>query len=225
MIHIKSITKHYAKTIALSEVSFEMNPGEIVGLIGLNGAGKTTLIRVISGLCKLYRGEVHFDFNKSATPRLVSVLSAEQGLYKSLTSEMMINYFGRLQNPAFHISDINHLIKQLNIQPVIDKKIEHLSSGWRQKILVLLTFMNDPQIILLDEPSNYLDFLGQQQLEELINTEKTKGKYIIYATHNLHSLETKCDKVIFLHDGKLLQQFLPPFDNIYKTVFTLVNRE
>jgi sodium transport system ATP-binding protein len=224
MINLKNITKRFKTIIALSDISFDILPGEIVGLIGLNGAGKTTLLRTLSGLYTLDGGEVNFDFDTTVTPRKVALLSSESGLYHTLTTERMINYFGLLQNPDFKVSDIAHIIEHLKIQSVMNKKIEQLSSGWKQKILIILTFMNEPQIILLDEPSNYLDFYGQNQLDELLKTEKSKGKYIVYATHNLHQIETKCDKVVLLHDGKILHQFLPPFENISKSVFDLINR-
>ena len=236
MIKIENISKRFYPekssksqiVEALINVSMEINRGEVIGLIGLNGAGKTTLIKILAGLYTPDTGKVemvqtvnpppfppHSYFMGGAKLR-TSLLSAGQGLYRALTVERLINYFGILQNKDFDFQDheVIELVEFLGLKPYLQKKIETLSSGWRQKVLVLLAFLNDPDLILLDEPSSFLDFLGQRELFELIDKEKKKGKYIVYATHNLFDIETRCDKIALLDKGAL--KFFETKENLFK---------
>jgi len=215
MISLNNISKKFHNLYALKDITLTIHPSKITGLIGLNGAGKTTLIRTIAGLYKPTTGNIVCNFISNITARKISLLSCEQGLYNSLTTKKTIEYFGILQDKDFHINatDIQELIQQLGLQAIYNEKIETLSSGWRQKVLILLTFMNDPQVILLDEPSNYLDFLGQRQLDALLHKAKDNGKYIVYASHNLYDIERKCDQILLLHNGELL--FYKPKEEIY----------
>ena len=240
MIKIEAVSKRFqigkdSYIQALSNISFEFDNGEIVGLIGLNGAGKTTLIKVLAGLYMPDSGNLCEEPHKSEKPLLRSLLSAGQGLYKSLTVERLIKYFGKLQNQDFdfYSTEVKELINFLDLNSFLNKKIETLSAGWKQKILVLLTFLNDPELILLDEPSSFLDFLGQKQLDELIELHKSKGKYIVYATHNLHDIEKKCDKIALIDKGVLLffdtkENLLKKYevqsleDVVYKCLFSLI---
>ena len=218
----------------LSDINLNISPGKITGLIGLNGAGKTTLIKVIAELYRPTAGSIDFDFDVSNVIRKTSFLSSEHGLYKNLSSEKLIRYFGQLQNPLFDYNgnDVKNLIELLEMKEILNKKISVLSSGMRQKLLILLAFINDPEIILLDEPANYLDFLGKKQLDDLVNIFKEKNKYIVYATHNLHDICLKCDKCAFLHNGHLV--FYDEMENIYSNyksnnleeiVFKIINNK
>jgi len=211
MITINNISKGFQTTRhqyseILKDISFTIHPGEITGLIGLNGAGKTTLIRTIAGLYTPNKGSIDFIIDSQTTKKNISVLSSEHRLYGTLSVKKNINYFGILSDPDFDIDhpDTQQMIKFLQIHDVYDKPIEKLSSGWRQKILILLAFLHKPQLLLLDEPSSYLDFLGQRQLDSLIQLAKNAGKCILYASHKLHDIQTKCDNIILLHEGRLL---------------------
>ena len=204
MIRLRNISKSFfiakKQTVeVLSDISADIEPGKITGIIGLNGAGKTTLIRIIAELYKPSSGDVLFDFKSQNIVRKTAILSSEQGLYRNLSTKMIIEYFGRLQNEAFnfHSPEVKRLIEILGLEKVLHIKTEILSAGTRQKLLLLLTFINDPEVILLDEPANYLDFLGKKRLDDLMMEFRDKNKYILYATHNLHDIEQKCEKCIF----------------------------
>ena len=190
---------------SLENICLEIIPSQITGLIGLNGAGKTTLLRVIAGLYQPTQGEMSVKFSSIKEHR-VSMLSSEQGLYKHLSVKNLIHYLGSLQNSDFSFNDDNtkYLISFLQLEKIIHKQVSALSSGWRQKVLILLAFINNPDIILLDEPSNYLDFQGQEQLSVLINQAREKHKTIIYASHNLFEIERIADSIIFIHQGKVV---------------------
>lgn len=200
MIEVLNVYKSFGVEV-LSAVSFCMYPGKITGLIGLNGAGKTTLIRVLAGLYSADKGMVNL-----AGVKKISLLSAEQGLYKSLKVKMLIEYLGKLQAESFDLLSEEHqfLLKKLQLDKVLDKKVAELSSGWKQKLLLSLSFLNQPDLILLDEPGNYLDFEGQRQLNELLQKYKEIGKYILLATHNLHEAELKCDRIVFINQGRIV---------------------
>ncbi|MCL2064880.1 MAG: ABC transporter ATP-binding protein [Candidatus Cloacimonetes bacterium] len=191
---------------ALSDISFEINKGEVIGLIGLNGAGKTTLIRVLAGLYEPEKGVIKYNNHPINQKPRISILTAGQGIYQSLSVESLIRYFGYLQNKNFNFDskEVDDLIMFLGLKMHKKTKIETLSSGWKQKIFLLLAFLNDPELILLDEPSSYLDFLGQKELDELIDLFKKREKYIVYATHNLHEIEKKSDKIAFIDKGLLI---------------------
>ena len=211
MLKLNSISKRFpvAKKLhidVLSEISLEIPPGKIIGLIGLNGAGKTTLLRIIAELYKPTSGLITFDLDTQNVVRKTALLSSEHGLYRNLTTEQMIRYFGLLQNKNFQFdtNEVQDLIFSLGLKDILSKKVDILSSGMRQKLLILLAFINDPYIILLDEPATYLDFLGRKQLDDLLTIYKQKNRYIVYATHNLNDVTARCDHCILLDQGKVL---------------------
>jgi len=200
----------------LSNITLDIEPGEITGLIGVNGAGKTTLIKLISELYKPSNGTIEYDFDLNRFSRKSSILSSTQGLYKNFTVKNIISYFGYLQSDSFNFysNDVASLIEILCLKSVLEKNINELSSGTHQKLLVLLAFINDPAIVLLDEPTYYLDFIGKIQLEEIILSRKD-NKYILYTSHNFKDIEKICTKCALLHEGKLL--LYDKLINIYQT--------
>lgn len=223
MIRIDNLSKSFYKekkeSLILQNINLTIKPGQITGLIGLNGAGKSTLIKVIAGLYKDYNGRVEFpDEFLNPEDRQISMLSSEQGLYNNLKVKKLIFYYGSLFSKNFEYKniEIQNLVNFLGLDSIIEKQVSGLSSGWRQKLLIMLTFMCNPRVILLDEPSNFLDFQGQQQLNKLIEDAKSNGKYIIYASHNLYEIEKISDNIIFIHQGKIV---------FHKDVSEIINNE
>jgi len=221
MIKAINLTKTFAdrkrgQVIAVNNVTFEVNPGEIFGLLGLNGAGKTTTLRLLAGLLKPNSGTAllnGIDVTESpeAAKAKLGFITGSTGLYGRLKAIEMIIYFGRLYGLTAKkaSSRANELMEMLNMTEYADVKCDKLSTGTRQKVSIARTMIHDPEVIILDEPTAGLDVIAGRSVVEFINTERTRSKTIIFSTHVMHEAEKLCDKVGIIHNGKILRVGAP----------------
>lgn len=197
--------------VALHNVSFTLNDGEITGLLGLNGAGKSTLMRLIYGLLPPSSGEVWVDnFCVSQEPnrarQQLGVLPDDTGLYKRLTARENIRYFGELQgiNSAELEQSINKLIRWLGMESIADRRAEGFSLGERMKTALARAIVHQPQHILLDEPTNGLDVITTRAVRHLLHELKADGRCVIFSSHLMHEVSGLCDRIIVIHKGDIL---------------------
>lgn len=204
MITIQNIHKKFGKVKVLKGLDLEINSGGIFAVLGPNGSGKTTLIKSILGMVIPDEGTINIQ-NKN-------ILKAH--LYRN-----NINYLPQIANfPANltvtellqMIKDIRtknaneiDLIKQFDLKPFLKQKLGNLSGGTRQKVNLVLTFMFDSEIIILDEPTTGLDPISLIRLKEIIQQEKSKGKTILITSHIMSFVEEISDEIVFLLDGKI----------------------
>ncbi|NLC48705.1 MAG: ABC transporter ATP-binding protein [Tenericutes bacterium] len=207
MIKINKLTKYYDKTLGVKDLSLEVKKGEVFGFIGPNGAGKSTTIRCIMNLINKNEGEVFIDneINDPSNILLkskIGYLPSEINLYDDMTVKEMINY-----SKSFYNKDLNKRIKYLLSRFKLEgnKKIKELSYGNLKKLAIVITFMHDPEILILDEATNGLDPLMQNEFYELIKEEKKKGKTVFISTHNLSEIKKICDRVGIIRKGKLIK--------------------
>ncbi len=210
-IEVRGLIKRYRKTLALSGIDFSVAPGEVFALLGPNGAGKTTTLRILAGLIKPSGGHVRVaGADPVREPMVVrhrlGYVSGGMGLYERLTGEEVLSYFGRLyglDDRALH-QRIAELDAIFSLGRALATRVEEMSSGMKQKVLVARAFLHRPRILLLDEPTQALDVFARRALLDHLETLKRDGRAVLYSTHVLPEAEEVADRVGFLHRGRLV---------------------
>ena len=206
-ITITNLKKHFGRgdniTKALDGVSFSVPQGEIFGFLGPNGAGKTTAIRCLMNFITPTDGTVQVfgkDVQHYGTElrQKVGYLSGYVQLYKHWTGQDHINYFGKLRGST---AASQELITKLSFNPTV--KTKKLSSGNKQKLGIILALMHNPNLIVMDEPTNALDPLLQQTVYELLEQARNRGATVFMSSHNLTEVERICNRVAIIRHGKL----------------------
>lgn len=211
MISISKISKSFMKgqVQAVKEVSFEIKDNEIFALLGPNGAGKTTTMRMLATLIAPTSGNICFDGistigNEALVRRKLGFLTNEIRLDGQFTPNELAYYYGQLY--GLHRDEVtknkDRLFSYFGIQEYADRKYDSFSTGMKQKTSIAICLIHDPQIIIFDEPTNGLDVLTQQLIENYIIGLKTEGKCVIISTHILEVVERLADRVGVIIDGK-----------------------
>ena len=210
MLEIKNLTGGYVHVPVLKDVSFTVESGKLVGLIGLNGAGKSTTINEIIGLLTPYSGEINIDgLTLRANPReyrqQIGYIPETPSLYEELTLrehiETVAMAYGIEQEQAFE--RVEPLLKMFRLDQKLDWLPVHFSKGMKQKVMIICAFVVDPSLFIVDEPFLGLDPLAISDLIQLLDEEKKKGKSILMSTHVLDSAEKMCDSFVILHKGQV----------------------
>lgn len=202
IIEVKNFSMSFGGKKVIKDLSFEVNKGEIFGLLGSNGSGKTTTIRALLGLYEPSGGELLVD-GEPYSPGHVAVgyLPEERGLYKKESVIDVMTYFGELRglkNPK------RWSLEYLNKVGLPDKpleKIESLSSGQQQKVQLGITIMGNPKLLILDEPTKGFDPVNRRLLMDIIDERHKKGATILFITHYMEEVERLCDRALLLKDG------------------------
>lgn len=196
---------------ALHKVSFTVEKGKTVGFIGPNGAGKTTTLHVLLGFLEPDSGSatIFGQNSRSALSRSrTGYLSENPECYKYMTGREYLNMTAKL----FHIPKgertkrIDELLKEVDLQEHASKKIALYSRGMLQRIGIAQALINDPDLLILDEPTNGLDPIGRMKIRQLIDNLKARGKTIFFSSHELSEIETVCDEIIMIVTGKIIRQ-------------------
>ena len=208
MIRIEKLRKVYSSKVAVSNVSFEANKGEIFGLLGPNGAGKTTTIRMILNIILPDSGAVLFDgvhFSEETKNR-IGYLPEERGLYKKNKVGDTIEYFANLK--SMNHTDIKkrtkYWLERFEIKDRITGKVEELSKGNQQKIQFIIAVLHDPDLLILDEPFSGFDPVNQDLLKDVLIELKRSGKTIIFSTHQMEQVEKLCDRICLINNGEVV---------------------
>ncbi|MGB2697498.1 MAG: ATP-binding cassette domain-containing protein [Candidatus Zixiibacteriota bacterium] len=216
MIKTSSLTKIFqdkkrGKIIAVNDVSIECRPGRIFGLLGLNGAGKTTLMRLLSTSLKPTSGTAEVNGNDiliqpEQVKANIGFLSGDTGLYPRLTAEEIVRYFARLNGMEEQKIDerIKEIFDRFDMNGFKDRKIDKLSQGMKQKVSIARTIVQDPDVLILDEPTLGLDVITSRNIIEFIKDSKQKGKCVMFSTHIMHEAEKLCDDIAIIHQGEIL---------------------
>jgi sodium transport system ATP-binding protein len=215
MIEVKDISRTYQTSKgnlqALQQVSFSVAAGEVLGLLGPNGAGKTTLLRILTGIISPSSGSATLNgFNVSTHPnevkKSVGFLSGNTKLYGRLNAQEMLEYMGALYDLARIdiLRKIEELFALLNIHEFAKQRIESLSTGQVQRVSIARTLMHNPKILILDEPTNGLDIISSRVIIDFIENFATQGKTVIFSSHYMEEAERLCQRIAFLHKGKLM---------------------
>jgi ABC-2 type transport system ATP-binding protein len=206
MLEVKNLVKIFKNTIAVDDISFNIEPGKIFGLLGPNGAGKTTTIRTVLNIIKPTSGAILFDGQTISGDFLnkIGYLPEERGLYKKSKVIDVILYFAQLKNMPFAnaTEQVEIWLKKLNILKYRNNKIEELSKGNQQKIQFIMSVIHDPQLIIFDEPFSGYDPINQQEIRELIFSFVSEGKIVMLSTHQMETAEKLCSEIFLMNNGR-----------------------
>ena len=210
MIEVKNITKKYGTNIALDNVSFKIEEGEIVGLLGPNGAGKSTTMNIITGFIEPTEGEVFIDnVNMLKKPkkakREIGYMPEGVPLYTDLTVKEFVTYMAEIKqvNSKERKEKVQKIIEQTGLKDVQNKLTKNLSRGYKQRVSMAGALVGEPKILILDEPTVGLD---PKQITEIRNLIKELGKThtVILSSHILSEVSQICNKVIIINKGKII---------------------
>ncbi|MFZ2283103.1 MAG: ABC transporter ATP-binding protein [Lutibacter sp.] len=204
MIEFKNLHKRFGKLVVLDGLDLEISKGGIFAILGPNGSGKTTLIKCLLGMVIPNKGDIIFDkksvLGKWAYRNNLNYLPQIANFPPNLTVIELINMVKNLRPKD---SDTEELIELFGLKSSLDKKLGNLSGGTKQKVNIVLAFMFDSDLIVLDEPTNGLDPIALIHLKEIIQKEKDKGKTILITTHIMSFVDEVADEIVFLLDGKI----------------------
>jgi len=206
MISVDGISYKYGDFLAVDNISFEVNKGEILGFLGPNGAGKSTTVKMLTGQFLPEKGSIEImGYDVSKDPKKIheriGVCFEEKNLYSRLSVRENLEFFASL----FDIdADIDSLLKKIDLVKWADDKAENLSKGMQQRVMFARALINDPDILFLDEPTDGLDPISADSIRKIILSEKQKGKTIFLTTHNMSEADMLSDRVAFINEGKIV---------------------
>ena len=206
MLSIRNIVKQYAGHRALSDVSLEVESGQIFGLLGPNGAGKTSLIRIINQITAPDSGEIYFNgekLNQSHIER-IGYMPEERGLYKKMEIGEQMIYLARLKGLSRDeaMKRLKYWFEKLEITGWWTKKVEELSKGMQQKAQFVATVLHEPDLIILDEPFSGFDPVNAETIKDEIMELNRKGATILFSTHRMESVEEMCSAIALINKSK-----------------------
>jgi ABC-2 type transport system ATP-binding protein len=210
IIEVKNLSKNYDSFLAVDDISFDIQEGEIVGLLGPNGAGKTTTINMILGILEPTAGKINI-FGKNLKEHKTEILekinfaAVYAHLPPNLTVSQNLKVFGHLYGVKNLKDKIKQLLKEFDLEKFKDHKAGVLSSGELSRLNLAKAIINEPSLILLDEPTASLDPSISEQMREIIKDYVAKTKTsVLWTSHNMREIEEVCDKVMFLSHGKII---------------------
>lgn len=210
ILKVENLSKKFGKKEVLKNVSFEIDKGDILAFIGPNGAGKTTTIKLILGLQKITSGKVFingFDIKKDFVKAIekVGCIVESPDVYMYLSGRENLKMAASLYN---NISKerIDEVIKLAGLEKRINDKVSKYSLGMRQRLGIAASLINNPNLLILDEPTNGLDPEGIKELRDLLKTLAASGVAILISSHNLSELESFCNKVCIISKGEIVEE-------------------
>jgi ABC-2 type transport system ATP-binding protein len=207
LIDVNGLTKVYGDFPAVTDLSFAVRPGEVIGLVGPNGAGKTTTLRCLAGIIPPTRGSVRIcGHDLAADPieakRRLAFFSDEPRLFDYLTVEQHLNFTARIYGVGDYQALGRSLLEELEIADKRDKLPVELSRGMKQKLAIACGLLHSPEVIFFDEPLTGLDPIGIRRMKDSILKRARAGAAILISSHLLHLLEEVCSHVLILKAGK-----------------------
>ena len=204
MVSIQNLHKKFGKNLVLSGVNLNISEGGIFAVLGPNGSGKTTLIKSILGMVIPNKGEIKVlgknIKNSSAYRHKIDYLPQIANFPNNLKVKELIKMIKDLRGKT---NEDQRLIELFKLEPFLDKKLGNLSGGTKQKVNIVLTFMFNSPLIILDEPTTGLDPISLIRLKDLIQTEKNKGKTFLITSHIMSFVEEVSDEIVFLLEGRI----------------------
>ena len=204
IVEIKHFSMDFGSKTVIKDLSFDVRAGEIFGLLGSNGSGKTTTLRALLGFYTPTGGELLIDgkkYDPEDTNITIGYLPEERGLYKKETVIDNMVYFGELKGLKDPKDWSLKYLKRVKLEDKANEKLEKLSGGQQQKVQLGVTIMNNPKLLILDEPTKGFDPMNRRLLMEIIEEAHKKGAAIIMITHYMDEVEKLCDRAILLKDG------------------------
>ncbi len=207
IIEVEGLTKSYGSKRGIINVSFQVEEGEVFGFLGPNGAGKTTTIRLLMALLRADAGTARIAGldcwqHSVEIKRLVGYLPGEPSLDPGLTGGQILEYFGHLRGGVDQ-TYLKQLIKRLDLDP--SRKFRQYSSGNKRKVVLIQAFMHRPRLLILDEPTNGLDPINQQEFNRMVIEAREAGQTVFLSSHILSEVEQTCNRVGIIREGQLVR--------------------
>jgi len=207
-VTLDNVCKSFGQVHAVENLSVEVPAGSVYGFLGPNGAGKTTTLRMIMNIIRPDSGRIEIlgDGQIEQVKNRIGYMPEERGLYRKMTARKVLAYFGAIKgvNDKELAQRVPHWLQRVELADWADKKVEELSRGMHQKLQFAVTVINDPELVILDEPFSGLDPLNQDLLKNIILEMRNEGKTIIFSTHVMHEAEKLCDFILLINKGKLI---------------------
>lgn len=218
-LKVEKVSKYFENKLVVDNISFEINEPGVFGLLGTNGAGKTTTIRMILGIIKKDSGEITWNGKKVERKNVnFGYLPEERGIYPKTKIFEQLLYFAELKGMKIEDAskEIKYWMERLKVDEYQNMQAEKLSKGNQQKVQFISAILNNPELIVLDEPFSGLDPVNTELLKEVILELVKKGKYIIMSSHQMTSIEEFCKDVVIINKGKtVLKGNLKEIKNSY----------
>lgn len=207
-LSVDRVVKRYGSFTAVDHVTFDAEPGRILGLLGPNGAGKTSTIRMITYITMPDEGEVRFD-GKPVGPwsqEEMGYLPEERGLYKKLRVGEQLIYLAELKGLSSSEASkkVDYWLDRFDAKDWKKKKTQELSKGMQQKVQFISTILHNPRLLILDEPFSGLDPINSDLLRDIIHELKDDGRTILFASHRMEQVEQLCDDICLISKGQIL---------------------
>jgi ABC-2 type transport system ATP-binding protein len=211
MLEARHLVKRFFGTAVVSDVSFEVRAGEVVGYLGPNGSGKSTTAKMLTGLLEPSAGAVLFDGQDIAQDpvafrRRLGYVPEEPNLYNFQSAIEYLELVGRLRElpPALLTRKIGALIELFGLSQAVRQDIGSYSKGMKQKVMIIAALLHDPEVLVLDEPDSGLDVTATLVLRQLLIALARRGKAVLCSSHVLEFVEKACDRVVVIHRGKVV---------------------
>ena len=205
IIAIDGFTMSFGRTTVIDNLSFVVKRGETFGLLGSNGSGKTTTLRALLGIYTPTGGTLHIDgkhYRVEGKTKL-GYLPEERGLYKKETVIDVMTYFGQLKGMTRHTAHefSMRFLGRVGLEDKAKTRLDKLSGGQQQKVQLGVTIMNNPELLILDEPTKGFDPVNRRLLMDIIEEHQQKGATVVFVSHQMEEVERLCDRIILLKDG------------------------
>lgn len=205
IVEVNHFSMQFGKVTAVDDVSFTVKRGETFGFLGSNGSGKTTTLRALLGIYPATRGELLINgkpYEPGGNVRL-GYLPEERGLYKSENVIDTMVYFGKLKGMTTQEAKewSYHFLERVGLGDKAKTKLKKLSGGQQQKVQLGVAVMNDPELLILDEPTKGFDPVNRRLLMNIVEESQNSGAAVIYVSHDMTEVERLCDRVLLLKDG------------------------
>lgn len=232
IVEFSNLTKTYKNNRGIKDITFNIEKGQIFGLLGPNGSGKTTIMKIMTGLIFQNSGRVKIfgydlEENREEAMRDVGCTIENPSIYTYLTAKQNLDIVKNLYSDCSD-ANVNHILEQFDLSQYKNEKVKKFSLGMKQKLGLAMTLISNPSFLILDEPSNGLDIEGKADIRSIIRKEAKKGKTILISSHLANEIEEVCTDVAIIRNGELLSvdkvpELMKAYGGIENYYLTLVN--
>jgi ABC-2 type transport system ATP-binding protein len=214
MIRVDGLSKRYGEFTAVEGSDFVAEPGEIFGIVGPNGAGKTTTLKMLSGLVEPTAGAAEIAGHDVSDPemrRVLGFLPEESPLYENMTARGYLSFFADLYDVPRHVAEerTERTLDRLELEHR-DRRLGDVSKGMKRKVAIARSLVNDPDVLVYDEPASGLDPLTTNEVLRFIEELAADGKTVVFSAHNLYHVADLCDRVIVMNRGEIIARGTVP---------------
>ncbi len=207
-VDVRGVWKRYGDVDVVSDLSFDVHPGEVLGFLGPNGSGKTTTMRMILDIVRPAHGEIDVFGNPPGVEHQdrVGYLPEDRGLYRDVKIIDTLTYFGALRGMPKKVAHDKAmaLLVEMDLADAAEKKAAELSRGMHQKAQLIATILNDPDLLIVDEPFQGLDPVNADMLKGVVRAQRDRGAAVIMSTHDMGDAQTLCDRILLIDHGRRL---------------------